>query len=67
MTLATIRLAILGFNPYQIIIPNLGLGRSFVSQLVVSFHLKFLRPNVSVSPQVPDEALGQPFNNSLPP
>ena len=42
MTLATIRLAILGFNPYQIIIPNLGLGRSLVSHLEVSFHLKFL-------------------------
>lgn len=61
------RLAILSINPYQMISSNLGLGRSLVSQLAVSFHLKFLRPNVSVSPQVPDEALGQPFNNSLPP
>ena len=41
MTLATIRLAILGFNPYQIIIPNLGLGRSLVSQLAINFHLSF--------------------------
>ena len=35
------RLSILGINPYQVISSNMGLGRSLVSQLAISFHLSF--------------------------